>query len=192
MGRKKNKPILIGVDLSIAEPGISIYNPTWIIKQQTSTYKFEKKDYPTNIERYNHVSDTLIKLYRNWPKENIKIMIEDYAAGGKGKTNAIAENGGIFKYKLVYEHDIEPENIMLCSISHLKMFVSSKGNAKKELMLKEVYKKWGYDTNNNNAADAYGLCMILKAMHYPDTMKTTSYQKEILERIIKYNKDNTI
>ncbi|MCP4763103.1 MAG: hypothetical protein GY870_15105, partial [archaeon] len=60
MGRKIKNPILIGVDLSIAEPGISIYNPTWIIKQQTSTYKFEKKDYPTNIERYNHVSDTLI------------------------------------------------------------------------------------------------------------------------------------
>ena len=27
-------------------------------------------------------------------------------------------------------------------------------------MIKEVYKKWGYDTSDDNLADAYGLAMM--------------------------------
>ncbi len=193
--KKKNNTdlILIGIDLSIVEPSFSFYNTlSEEVLNRTFVYKFEKKNYKTNVERYNDVSNTLIKLIEHLDMSHIRILLEDYAMGGKGKTNAIAENGGVLKYKLVYECDIKPEHIMLCSISHLKMFVSSKGNAKKELMLKEVYKKWGFDTNNNNKADAYGLSMILKALFFPDKIKLTVYQKEILERIKKYNEDNTI
>lgn len=41
----------------------------------------------------------------------------------------------------------------------LKKFVcgAGKGNAKKELMLLFVYKKWGVEFHDNNLADAYGL-----------------------------------
>jgi len=42
----------------------------------------------------------------------------------------------------------------------LKRFVTGKGQGKKELMLKEVYKKWGADFDDNNLADAYGLARI--------------------------------
>lgn len=39
----------------------------------------------------------------------------------------------------------------------LKKFVFEKGNASKELMVKEVYRRWGFDTTSNDQADAYGL-----------------------------------
>ena len=35
-----------------------------------------------------------------------------------------------------------------------------KGNAAKELMLKEVFRRWGYDTSSNDQADAYALARI--------------------------------
>ncbi len=192
MARKNQKLVLIGIDLSVAEPSLSVYSPSPDIENKTYVWKFEKKNYDIDVERYVDVSTSLIKVIECFPENNVRILMEDYAPGAKGKTNSIAENGGIFKYKLLYFNPMEPENIMLCSVQHLKMFVTSKGNAKKELMIKEVFKKWSFDTNNNNEADAYGLSMILKALYYPEKMKLTSYQKEILDRIIKYNQKNTI
>jgi crossover junction endodeoxyribonuclease RuvC len=42
----------------------------------------------------------------------------------------------------------------------LKKFVADTGNAKKELMLLNVYKKWGVEFKDNNLADAYGLARM--------------------------------
>jgi crossover junction endodeoxyribonuclease RuvC len=44
----------------------------------------------------------------------------------------------------------------------LKKFVAGegKGNAKKELMLLKVYKKWGVEFDDNNLADAYSLARM--------------------------------
>ena len=45
----------------------------------------------------------------------------------------------------------------------IKKFVTGKGNAKKELMLKEIYKRWGFETDNHNVADAYAIAQMVKA-----------------------------
>jgi len=42
----------------------------------------------------------------------------------------------------------------------LKKFVTGKGNAKKDLMLLKVYKKWGVEFSDNNMSDAYGLARM--------------------------------
>jgi len=42
----------------------------------------------------------------------------------------------------------------------LKKFVTGTGTAKKELVLLNVYKKWGVEFNDNNLADAYGLARM--------------------------------
>jgi crossover junction endodeoxyribonuclease RuvC len=42
----------------------------------------------------------------------------------------------------------------------LKKFVAGTGTAKKELMLLNVYKKWGVEFKDNNLADAYGLARM--------------------------------
>lgn len=39
----------------------------------------------------------------------------------------------------------------------LKKYASGKGNAKKQEMLMQVYKRWGIEFNDDNAADAYAL-----------------------------------
>ncbi len=42
----------------------------------------------------------------------------------------------------------------------LKKFVTGKGNAKKDLILLKVYKKWGVEFDNDNLADAYSLARM--------------------------------
>ena len=42
----------------------------------------------------------------------------------------------------------------------LKKFVTGDGRSKKDVMLKEVYKRWNVDYNDDNLADAYSLARL--------------------------------
>ncbi len=46
----------------------------------------------------------------------------------------------------------------------IKKFVTGKGNAKKELMMKEVYKRWGFETDSHDIADAYAIARLVEAI----------------------------
>jgi len=51
-------------------------------------------------------------------------------------------------------------NYTIVAPGSLKKFVTGNGTAKKELMLLNVYKKWGAEFKDNNLADAYGLARM--------------------------------
>lgn len=57
----------------------------------------------------------------------------------------------------LYKHKVDYKII---APGTLKKFVADTGNAKKELMLLNVYKKWGVEFKDNNLADAYGLARM--------------------------------
>jgi Holliday junction resolvasome RuvABC endonuclease subunit len=43
----------------------------------------------------------------------------------------------------------------------LKKFAAGKGNAKKQEMLLQIYKRWGVEFNDDNAADSYALARLV-------------------------------
>ena len=43
----------------------------------------------------------------------------------------------------------------------LKKYAAGKGNAKKQEMLLQIYKRWGVEFNDDNAADAYALARLV-------------------------------
>lgn len=51
----------------------------------------------------------------------------------------------------------------------LKKYASGKGNAKKQEMLLQIYKRWGVEFNDDNAADAYGLARLASEFHIDAT-----------------------
>lgn len=56
-----------------------------------------------------------------------------------------------------------PEKIMTLytyTPSEIKKFVSGKGNAKKNLIIKDVFKKWGFESEFDDVADAYGIAKL--------------------------------
>jgi crossover junction endodeoxyribonuclease RuvC len=42
----------------------------------------------------------------------------------------------------------------------LKKYAAGKGNAKKQEMLMQIYKRWGIEFNDDNAADSYALARL--------------------------------
>ncbi|WP_426447617.1 hypothetical protein ACP26L_25735 [Paenibacillus sp. S-38] len=65
--------------------------------------------------------------------------------------------------------------------SQLKKFTGSGGNAGKEAVAVEVYKRWGFQHKSNNVTDAYVLAQIVRAMHEP--VKLIKVQQEIIQKL---------
>jgi Holliday junction resolvasome RuvABC endonuclease subunit len=47
----------------------------------------------------------------------------------------------------------------------LKRWISGTGTAEKNLMLREVFKRWGYNAQDDNDADAYALARLAQQWH---------------------------
>ncbi len=134
--------------------------------------------------------------YAPW---NVRIVMEDYAMRAIGNVCDIAEAAGTLKEKLYTELQVSPHHLLLCTPQHLKMFATNKGNAKKEEVLKAVYKRWDMDTDDNDIADAYVLSHICLAMFFNrayqteqdpqnPTWRLTEYQEDIIGRVVEYNR----
>lgn len=65
----------------------------------------------------------------------------------------------------------------------LKKFTGAAGNAKKETIAVEVYKRWGFQDRSNNITDAYVLAQIARYQHEP--VERIKSQDEVLKKINK-------
>lgn len=64
----------------------------------------------------------------------------------------------------------------------LKKYAAGKGNAKKQEMLMQIYKRWGIEFNDDNAADSYALARLASGS------VTGEIEKAIIEQVkdVKY------
>lgn len=88
------------------------------------------------------------------------VIIEGYSFAGKFNNSLQYELGACIRMKL-WQDEVKFVEV---SPTSLKKFVTGKGNAKKNLMLLSVYKRWDFDTEDDNEADAYGLAMFGRAI----------------------------
>lgn len=65
----------------------------------------------------------------------------------------------------------------------LKKFTGAKGNAKKDIIRLEVYKRWGFEHASDNVVDAYVLAQI--ARHIGEGLPVTKFQDEVIKNIKK-------
>jgi crossover junction endodeoxyribonuclease RuvC len=92
------------------------------------------------------------------PLDSEKVGIEWFSLASKGQAvSTLYGIGYAIRYAL-NEIDIPYLDI---TPSALKKMITGKGNSKKEIMIKEVYKKWGYEHPSNNVIDAYALARYM-------------------------------
>lgn len=141
----------MGIDLSLTNTGIVVLdNKAKFIKQlEISTLSKDVIEY-----RLLFIKEEIKNLLNEFSDFIIYIEGLSMASRGQGVLQLAALHYFIrvflYQNEFVY-HVVAPTS--------LKKFVCT-GKAKKELMLKEVYKKWGFDTDNDNIADAYGLARM--------------------------------
>ena len=182
----------IGIDASKYNTGIGILDMHTNKKTITTVSEKEVKEHiPKNMEKYEMLfietqSDIIInEIKQEADLRKSIVTIENYAFGAKGKTFLLAEIAGILKNKLVFREGLAINNLYLCLIQHLKMFLTGVGNSSKDVILKEVYKKYNFDTTCNDKADAYVLMKISQALYNEDSC--TKSQREMLKKVIQHN-----
>jgi Holliday junction resolvasome RuvABC endonuclease subunit len=152
--RKDN--VYIGIDQSLTGFGLtamSCNNPnqfhTWVYK--SSYFGIERL-----VDIKEWIGDTL-DYVQELGAEVIDVAIEGSVLQSPAALK-LGELAAIVKLELYERDKIFPLQV---SPMTLKKFAAGKGNAKKQEMLMQIYKRWGIEFNDDNAADSYALARLV-------------------------------
>ncbi len=148
----KEKKLFVGVDPS--------FNSTGIIILDQDTKLVEQKNF--SLAKYDEIEEKLMKFEEKISFiPNIMRLGGVYIEGPSYMSNGkYALQMGALHFLLrvfLYKNEVFYKVI---APGTLKKFVTGKGNAKKDLMLLKVYKKWGVEFEIDDLADAYGLARM--------------------------------
>ena len=181
--------ITIGIDQSLTGTGVIVLINGHVYKHTTITTNSSENliDRVGLIrKRINSIVNQVAKLSAD--DKQVIVAIEGFSFASRGRSVfdigylgwrikedlRNMENSKLLKYWL----DVPPTVV--------KKFATGKGNAPKELILQQVYKRWDEEFSDNNQADAFVLAKIAEA--YEDkSLILTAFQQEAIESVRKVN-----
>jgi Holliday junction resolvasome RuvABC endonuclease subunit len=168
-GEPLNSPVYIGIDQSYSGFAITALNDSGY---HTTVFKSELRGVDRLMHIEAHLVDTIEK-YKLSPFAINDVAMEGYAFGSQ-MANMLGELGGMVKLALrsfgIYPLIVPPTS--------LKKYVTGKGQGvSKSQILLHVYKKWGVELNDDNAADSYALAHLVSGRH------SLAYEKEIYAKL---------
>jgi Holliday junction resolvasome RuvABC endonuclease subunit len=163
-GSLDSKPVFVGIDQSYSGFAVTRLNKSGF---KTTVYKSEYRGVERLADIQSHLRDVLSLV------EVKDVAIEGYAFGSQ-MANMLGELGGMVKltlFKLGHYPLIIPPTT-------LKKYVTGKGQgvSKSQIML-QVYKKWGVEFSDDNAADSFALA------HLVSGQASLTYEKEIYKKV---------
>lgn len=179
--------ITVGIDQSLTGTGIIVLVDGQVYKHTTVTTKSSEN----LIDRVSEIRKnilTAISTINKLGSDDIVVAIEGFSFASRGRSIfdvgylgwRIKEDLRILEERkeIKYWIDVPPTVV--------KKFATGKGNSPKELILQQVYKRWGEEFNDNNQADAFVLAKIAEA--YEDTtIELTAFQIESIASAKKVN-----
>lgn len=132
-----------------------------------------KKGMPRAMEVAELVRELLLNTKPSF------VVIEGYSLGSKFNLATMVEVGTLVRRELVLSGVPWAE----ASPSNLKKFATGSGAAKKEQVLLQVYKSWGFETSSNDVADAYALAKMGTCLWYPEELNKA--RKEAFDTFAK-------
>jgi len=174
------KNIAIGIDQSYSGFGITILNVDDKSQYGTLVFKAEQM----HIDRLVWIQDKLNKVIKPLVanRDSITVAMEGYAFGTT-MAHMLGELGAIVKLVCYNELDgFDGKYPYIIPPTTLKKYITGKGTGvQKNQILLAVYKKWGVEFNDDNAADSFALAMLAAGKG------TLEYEKEILKKIKEPN-----
>ncbi len=163
-----NQEVAIGIDQSLTGFALSAVSVEFPQQHITWVYKSPYK----GVERLDDIQTFLFDKFE-WLKERGN-SIHDIAMEspflGSPSTLPLSELAAAVKLFL-YDHFDGTNNYVSSPPNHLrtplvvppmtlKKFATGKGTSKKQEMLLQIYKRWGVEFLDDNAADAYALARL--------------------------------
>lgn len=179
---------IVALDVSLEHTGVSIIDinlkPNLSTDKHVNNLVIEINKGKKTLERITGPArlSAIKKQLSNLINTEDLVIIEGYAFGARGSSGiSLGELGGVIRTWL-YESGVRYIEI---PPTQIKKFITGSGNAPKETMLKEVYKRYNFDTNDNNLADAYCIGEVGLALVGKNEQCLTVGQRVVIQTILK-------
>lgn len=157
----------LGIDPSLTSTGWAIIANGEL---DTGRIRFPKL---TGAERLWNFSRVFNLTFDNQRFDGI--AIEGYSYGSRGTVYEIGELGGVLRLTL-FNHG---KDYLVVPPTTLKQFTTGKGNAEKQAVAKELFRRYGVDCVGNDETDAAGLALFAMAQDFPDLCQTDAQRKSL-------------
>lgn len=170
----------LGIDPSLTATGVYFLS-TDKVNEPDVCYEINtcKAEFSSSLHRVDYIASKIVEDIKKYNPVNI--VMEDYFTGRQaGTVIKLAELGTMVRFRILeagFSFFVSPP-------TKLKKFVSGSGSCSKDIMLKNVYKRWDVDTNSNNIADACGLAYMSQAIYNKVNkidQKLTKYEEESIK-----------
>lgn len=160
---------VMGLDLSLTSTGLVVLTPDNVYSEALKS----------NLKAEGRLVD-LCRQVRSRMGEHVPnlVVLEGYSfmSSGRGMTG-LAELGGVIKSFLWANGHL----FIIVPPARVKKFACGKGNAKKDQVRLEVFKRWGFEAKTNDEVDAYVLARIGLAYLGHEVDKLIKPQREVIE-----------
>lgn len=152
--------ITLGID-SAVKTGLAVIDD-WKVLESYTFSGGKKKEYFCEVDRWTPYVTEICALITHYDPD--LIVIEGYGFGNAFTLATLVELGSIIRVGIRNHAGAGSTPIVSIAPTCLKKFVTGKGNAKKDMMLLEIFKRWGLEAKDDNEADAVGLALMGQAL----------------------------
>jgi crossover junction endodeoxyribonuclease RuvC len=158
-GLTRKDSLYIGIDQSLTGFGLTALSSKDPNQYHTWVYKSPYFGIERLVDIKEWIGDTL-DYVQELGSEIIDVAIEGSVLQSPAALK-LGELAAIVKLELYERDKIFPLQV---SPMTLKKFAAGKGNAKKQEMLMQMYKRWGVEFSDDNAADSYALARLVSGL----------------------------
>jgi len=166
-GNLKPGPVAIGIDQSLTGFALTALNIPAPDQYQTWVYKSDKR----GVARLSDIRWWLMSKFDEIAKVgDIQEIAMEAAILASPSSLVLGELAGLVKLTCwdyfdgnVNRYIPYPQNLrtpLQIPPMTLKKYAAGKGNANKQEMLMQIFKRWGLEFNDDNAADSYALARL--------------------------------
>ena len=169
---KMNVSVVMGIDPSLTSTGLVVLENDCLVS--SGTLEVKEKGIARLLALQKELEAKLLEY------QPTLVVVEGYAFARANQAHQLGELGGMIRLLLTQKQvpwiEVPP--------TQAKKFAAGKGNAPKDLILMNVYKRWGVEFGTSDEADAYVLARIGQAI-LGDLKGLTQEQVKIIKAIKK-------
>ena len=172
--------LFLGIDQSLTSTGVALIGnagaPLELLCIKPKALR--------GVQRLAYIRDGLRDLLKG--KEITQAAREGYSYGsvGTGRVFELGEIGGVLDLML---HDLRIPSIAIPPTS-LKLAITGSGAASKDKVRQSVFKRFGWDIDQDDKCDAYSLAQV--AMLYTTKKWRTRTEADVVMKLIEANMES--
>lgn len=182
-GLMPGSPVAIGIDQSLTGFALAAVNVDKPKQYEIWVYKSDRSGVERLLDIKEWIQSKLLFLDENGNLPTNAAMegtvLASHSALKLGELAALVK---ITLYEMMISENPDVAVPLQIPPMTLKKYATGKGNAKKQEMMLQIYKRWDVELNDDNAADAYALARLASGS------ATTEVEKAVVEQIkdVKY------